>query len=110
MPKSRVQKKESRTGRKRSYANLASFNRECPKRGSSGNVCELTNIRRMHDGGGLAVVRSTYPGGDENIQRRGGKPTGQWLLRFASFDVMKQHLKGRVDPVRSGMLDGARRR
>lgn len=105
-----AQKKELKSKRKRTYKSLAVFNRECPKKGSSGNVCDLTNIRRLKNGEGLAVVRSTYPGGDENIQRRGGKPSGQWLLHFASFDVMKDHLRGRVDPVRSGMLDGTRRR
>jgi hypothetical protein len=90
-------------GKVRRYRNLAVFNKECGKRSLGGNICTLTNIRRLKDGSGLATVKS-----DTGVIR--GRKSGTWLLHFASHNVMKQHLKGRVDPARSGMLDGARKR
>jgi len=90
-------------GKTRRYRNLAVFNSECSKRSIGGNICTLTNIRRLKDGSGLATVKS------ETGPIR-GKKSGTWLLHFASHDIMKRHLKGRVDTVRSGMLDGYKRR
>lgn len=95
-----VRKKTSK-GTKR-YKNLAAFNAECPKRSIRGNICELTNIRKLRDGSGLATVKST-PGAVK------GKPAGTWVLHFADHSIMKGHLKNRVIET-GGSLDGARRR
>jgi hypothetical protein len=101
--------KYSKKGR-RKYKNLAAFNRECSKHGSGGNSCFLYNIRCLKDGGGLATVKTIYPGGDERIFHRGGKPSGTWRLHFASCKVMKAHLRGRVNYTSAATLDGSRRR
>lgn len=103
-------------GRITRYKNLASFNSECPSRGYRGNLCTVTNVRCTKDGGGLATVRSAYPGGNERIFHRGAKPAGTWLLRFASCSIMKEHLRNRASVVQSvrgqipPALYGARRR
>jgi hypothetical protein len=104
----KIQKKVG--GKIKRYKNLATFLKECPKRSIYGNICELTNIRKLADGSGLATVKSTTGISDPTRYRRGARPAGTWLLHFASHDILKQKLKGRVDPVRSGMLDGTRRR
>jgi hypothetical protein len=98
-----ITKRES-GGRKRRYKNLASFNKECPKRGYSGNLCTLTNVRCVKDGGGLATVKTTRFGSG-----RSTKPPGTWLLHFASCKIMKSHLRGRAHPSRPEMLLGRRR-
>ncbi len=92
-------------GKIRRYKNFGAFIRECPKRVGWTNVCHLTNIRRLKDGSGLATVK-VEPMGTPG--RKGS--TGTWLLHFADYSVLKGQLKGRVDPARAGMLDGARRR
>lgn len=92
-------------GKLKRYKNLASFNREC--RGRSGNICHLVNLRCTKDGGGLATVRSNYPG-DPGTFYRGAKPSGTWLLHFASCDLLKRHLRGFVS--NRGQLGGSRRR
>jgi hypothetical protein len=94
-------RKKTAKGTKR-FRNLRVFNQECPKRSIRGNICELTNIRKLRDGSGLATVKST-PG------VVGGKPAGTWVLHFASHSVMKGHLKNRVIET-GGSLDGAGRR
>lgn len=98
-------------GKVRRYKNLAAFNSECSTRGIPGvthNMCELRNIRRLKDGGGLAKVRSTYPG-PETRYARNGKPSGTWLLHFADYGIMTRHLQKRM-MVPSGHLKGARSR
>jgi hypothetical protein len=92
-------------GKVKRYKNLASFNRECGAR--RGNICHLVNLRCTKDGGGLATVRSNYPG-DPGIFHRGAKPSGTWLLHFADCGIMKSHLRKRV--THSGQLGSARRR
>jgi hypothetical protein len=87
---------------KRKYRDLAVFNAECTKRSIRGNICELTNIRKLHDGAGLATVKSTRGA-------VGGREPGTWLLHFASHDIMKRHLKNRVIET-AASLDGAGRR
>jgi hypothetical protein len=98
-------------GKLRRYKNLASFNSECSTRGIGGvthNACTLTNLRCTKDGGGLATVQSVYPGPETRYARR-GKPSGTWLLHFASCSIMKRHLRNRVRS-RPGTLAGAGRR
>ena len=100
----RLRKVTKRVGGKlKRYVNLATFNKECNTR--SGNICHLVNLRCTKDGGGLATVRSNHPG-DPGIFRRGAKPSGTWLLHFASCTVLKSHLDRRV--TNSGQL-GRRR-
>lgn len=94
-------RKKTAKGTKR-YKNLAAFNQECTKRSIKGNICELTNIRRLRDGSGLATVKST-PGAVK------AKPGGTWILHFADHGVMKSHLKNRVIET-GGSLDGTRRK
>lgn len=98
-------------GKRRRYKNLATFNKECTKRSSRGNVCFLTNMRCLKDGGGLATVRSVGTSDRSKKSRYLDRPTGLWRLHFMSCSVMKRHLKGRTlqhdDDKR---LDGARRR
>ena len=96
----KVQKKVG--GKLRRYTNLATFNKECGSRSYKGNICTLTNIRKLKDGSGLATVKS------ESGPIK-GRQSGTWLLHFASHDVMKRHLKKRVATARAGMLDGAKR-
>jgi hypothetical protein len=101
-------------GKLRRYKNLATFNKECAKstraRIHSGSVmCQLENVRKLRDGSGMATVR-TVPLASGNDGKR-----GTWLLHFASHDVMKRHLKGRVSPTSVGnrpapSLDGRKRR
>jgi hypothetical protein len=86
----------------RRYRNLRQFYEECPARGVGGNLCEVTNLRKLKDGSGLATVK-TRPG---VIRSRAG---GTWRLHFASYSILKQHLKKRVTESRKGMLDGAKR-
>jgi hypothetical protein len=74
----------------RRYRNLATFNKECPTRGTSGNFCSVTNTRRLKDGSGLATVVS------RPWTSTGGKKRGTWTLHFASYDIMKRHLKKRA--------------
>jgi len=109
-----VVKRISGSGKIRRYKNLATFNKECGKRSTRGNLCLLTNIRCTKDGGGLATVRSTGAwlyDGNQNIHTQYGKAkSGLWRLRFASCTVMKQHLKGRVDVGAGKSLDGSKRR
>lgn len=102
--------KRLRTGKLKSYKNLAAFNTECGTRRSTGNLCEVTNVRCTRDGGGLATVRSRYPYTDEGIYSRHGKPSGTWLLHFASCAVMKDHLRNRATSAREGILSGSKRR
>lgn len=97
-------------GKLKRFRNLKAFNAECPSRGISGNRCTVTNVRCTRDGGGLATVQSRYPVADTTVYRHGAKPTGTWLLKFASCAVMKQHLNGRVEASREGMLQGQRRK
>ncbi len=92
-------------GKLRRYRNLASFNKECTKRGRSGNHCVLTNLRCTKNGGGLATVKSEHV---HPRYSRGQKPPGTWLLHFADCSVMKGHLRGRVSYYRAGQLDGKR--
>ena len=106
----KIQKKVK--GKVRRYKNLRAFNTECPKRGMKGNVCILDNVRRLKDGSGMATVLSR-PLVDPERFKTSSKPRGTWLLHFASFEVMKRHLRGRVDPearLSRNVLDGARRR
>ncbi len=93
-------------GKIRRYRNLATFNRECTKRSTSGNACVLTNLRCLKNGGGLATVKSErmHP----NYSRR-ARPAGTWLLHFADCSILKGHLRGRVSYYRAGILDGSRR-
>lgn len=88
-------------GKVKRYKNLAAFNKECPSRGYSGNRCTVTNVRCTKNGGGLATVRSDYPGGNERIYHRGAKPAGTWLLHFASCTVLKEHLRNRASVVQA---------
>ncbi len=80
-------------GKIRTYKNLRVFNGECPTRGGSGIACELKNIRQLIDGSGMASIHV--------VDYRGStiKPskTGTWRLHFASFDVLVDHLKRRVN-------------
>lgn len=106
----KIQKKVN--GRIKRYRNLRSFNEECPKRGMKGNICVLSNVRKLKDGSGMATVLSR-PLVDPAKFKTSSKARGTWLLHFASYDVMKRHLKGRVDPesrLPQNVLDGARRR
>lgn len=99
------------SGKLKRYKNLAAFNAECgTRRSSGGNRCEVTNVRCTKDGGGLATVKSRYPYADEGIYSRSGKPSGTWLLPFASCAVMKNHLRDRVTTAREGLLGSKRRR
>ncbi len=98
-------------GKGRRYSNLAAFNRECSKRGIGANICELTNLRCLRDGGGLAVVktRPLYPDFKTIKRDSRTRAAGTWRLHFASCTLLKQHLRGRVSETRSGMLAGRRR-
>lgn len=104
-----VQKKVK--GKIKRYRNLATFNKECSKRSTMGEIamlCSLTNARKLKDGSGMATVRV------EGFRQNTDERRGTWLLHFASYDVMKRHLKGRVsgDTKHSPhpMLAGSRRR
>jgi hypothetical protein len=88
-------------GKIRRYKNLAAFGQECTKHTIRGNICELVAVRKLKDGGGLAVVR-TKPGFTQI------KQGGTWRLHFASYGVMKNYLRGRV--IEDVAFLGARRR
>lgn len=84
-------------GKKRRYKNLATFNKECPKRSARGNICIVTNVRRLKTDGCLVTVRSVGTSDTSKKSRYLDRPTGLWRLHFADCGVMKRHLEGRVE-------------
>jgi hypothetical protein len=98
-------------GKIKSYKNLAIFNAECSKHGSSfaskAMICDLRTAKCLADGGGMATVDvRSYVGGKQR--------NGTWRLHFASCNVMKIHLRGRVDARNAkpnmDVLNGPRKR
>jgi len=84
-------------GPKRTYRDLGVFNRVCNKGRSlygTTTVCTLKNLRCMKNGEGLATILS-----DTDY-----KEPSTWRLHFASCDVMKDHLYGRVADPPKGVL------
>ena len=87
-------------GKRRTYTNLAVFNSTCSKRGWRGPRCALENLRctkkYVAGVGGLATIR---------VEGR-----GTWLLSFADCNVLKDHLRGRVEDPRGFLPEKPRRR
>ena len=91
----KIQKKFRKGGKLKRYKNLAAFNKECAKSTRSrvhgeSMLCMLKNERKLKDGSGMATVDVRA------MTNQGSRKSGTWLLHFASYDVMKRHIKGRV--------------
>lgn len=81
-------------GRRRSYANLKAFDRDCGKRARRADIgCTLTNLRRLRDGSGLATVKI-----------HGHRPVtpGTWRLHLDSFEGLRAYLEMRAADATGG--------
>jgi hypothetical protein len=87
--------KRMTNGKIKRFKNLRTFNGECASRSDGGKnamICELSSIRKLADGTGMASVKVTAPSYLTSNARR----EGTWRLHFASFDILKRHLQNRV--------------
>lgn len=108
-----IVKKFKSTGKIKRYKNSREFNAECAKNGNpfaeKAMICELSSIRQLANGEGIASVkvRPLFSGHPDqpNVKR-----TGTWRLHFGSYDILKRHLRGRVEGSNVGQLEGRKRR
>ncbi len=112
-----IVKKFKSTGKIKRYKNSGAFNAECGTSrqsplASKAMVCELQSLRELANGEGMASIKVRPLFGDSKASR-----AGTWRLHFASYSVLKNHLRNRVTVVENGRptmnakaLDGQKKR